>query len=190
MSYIVLLSFIIGGYVLGIPIQHESLQFRFVECISGDNETSKHVLEILDFNDTCIKVNQSSSEGNEVYFYVDPQTENGVQLRITTENCSTPLPDLHLSLCDDKSLDDNSTDIMVTYAYNNVSNIDPLYVDNNITTTTEETFLYTGPTVYETLHHLNLDSDEEENSVTNKPSIVKEKSDSSSEEKSAPNFFD
>jgi len=174
MSYIVLFSLIIGGCVLGAPIFPESLKFRVIECISNANETSKHVLEILNFNETCIKVNKSSSEGNEVYLYIAPQTEDGVQLHIKTENCSTPLPDLHLSLCDDNPSDDNSTDIAITYAFNDID------INN---TSTEETFLYTGPTVYETLHNLKIDSDEEENSVTTVASVVDQESDSSSEDK-------
>lgn len=185
----------IGGYVLGAPIFHESLQFRLIECVPGDNETlSNHIIEITNYNETCIKVNKTSNQGNEVYLYIAPQTENGVQLRITTDNCSVPLPDLHLTVCDDIETNQNFTEVMVTFAFSNISDVDTfIYDDNNnndtktTTTTTTEAFLYTGPTVYETLHHLDQDSDEEQNNITNAPSLnvqnETEKQDSSSEDK-------
>ncbi len=166
MSYMVLLFLIISGYVLGAPIFRESLQFHLVDCISGENETSsKHVLEITDFNGTCIRVNKSSPEGNDVYLYIIPQTENGVQLHLTTENCSVPLPGLHLTLCDDIQTNENFTEMMVTFG---ISNIDTFY-DNNASTT--ETLLYTDPTISKTLNNHNQDSDEEENNITNGPSM-------------------
>jgi len=192
MSYIVLFILIFGGYVLGAPILRESLQFHIVDCIEGDNETlSKQVLKITDFNETCIRVNQSSSQGNEIYLYMAPQTEDGVQLHITTESCSTPLPDLHLSLCDDIESNENYTQIIAFFAYSNVTDIhssDDDYNNTSTTETTTETISYTGPTVYETLHHLDLneDSSEEENNITTEPSVsvqqIDEQSDSSEDE--------
>ncbi len=164
---------IIVGYVLGAPIFRESLQFRLAECIPGENESlSQYVLEITNFNGTCIKVKKSPTQENPEYFYEPSKTETGAQIRIITKNCSTPLSNLHLSLCDDDDddqSDDNSTEIMITYAFNNMSNIDALDVYDNNETSTIET-LNTGPTVYETLHNLNQDSDEEKNNIINTPS--------------------
>jgi hypothetical protein len=164
MSYIVLFLLITSGYILGAPILKDSLQFRLVDCIPGDNDTlSKHVLEITNINETCIQVNKTLPDGHEVFLYIAPATENGVEVRITTESCSTPLPKLHLSLCDDNDID-NSTKPLVTFAFKelNASNI---LNDDNINPT-PETIHFTGPTIYETLHHLNDESEEEQNITT------------------------
>ncbi len=113
--------------------------------------------------------------------------KNGAQFRILTKDCSTSLPDLHLSLCDDDDddqSDDNSTEIMITYGFNNMSSIDALDVYDNNETSTIET-LNTGPTVSETLDNLNQDSDEKENNIINAPSTnlekINQKPDQSSE---------
>lgn len=188
MFYKILLCLITNIYIIiGAPIHDESLKFRLIRCIEGENETlSNHVLEITNFNETCIKVNKSSSEGNQVYLYIAPQTENGVELHITTDNCSQPLPDLHLTVCDDKDTFINYTEVMITYQFNNITNID-LFNETN-QTSTPDTFIYTGPTVYETLHRLNQDSDEEQDNITNKPSINNQDS-QSTEEQTKSNFI-
>jgi hypothetical protein len=158
MSYIVLFVLIACGYILGAPIVQESLQFRLIDCIEGDNETlSKHIIEISNINETCIRVNKSSTTGHEVYLYLAQESETGVKIHFDTENCSTPLPDLHLSLCDQQDIS-NQTETMVTFPYNNISLFEELIDENNSTFQTE---LYTGPVVYETLHNLKNDSDED-----------------------------
>ena len=130
----------------------------------GDNDTlSKHVLEITNINETCIQVNKTSPNGHEVFLYIAPATEKGVEIRITTENCSTPLPKLHLSLCDDNDID-NSTKTLVTFAFKELNASDIL--DDDSINPTPETILYTGPTVYETMHHLDKESEEEQNITT------------------------
>ena len=183
MSYIVLFLLIACGYILGAPIAQESLHYHVVECIPGENETlSQHVIEITNINETCIRVNKSSSTGDEVYFYVVPETETGIKIHINTEDCLTPLPDLHLSLCDDQTVLDH-TEMMVTFGYNNISFIEPFIDEDN---STIETILYTGPVVFETLHNLNNEDEEQEDNVTNVPSndpkIVNTEDDSTSEE--------
>ncbi len=50
-------------YISGLPISRESLQFRLVECVS-DEISSTHILEITNFNETCIKINKSTLNGN------------------------------------------------------------------------------------------------------------------------------
>jgi hypothetical protein len=168
MWYIVLSLLITSGYILGAPISRDSLQFRLVECIPGENDTlSKYVLELTNINETCIQVNKTLPGGHEVFLYVAPATDTGVQIHITTESCSTPVPKLHLSLCDDDD-DDNSTQHMVTFKFKDLvaHNISD---DDHIESTTE-TMLYTGPTVYETLHHLDEEFDHEQN-VTEAPSF-------------------
>jgi hypothetical protein len=158
MSYMFLLLLLTVGYVLGAPIPTDSLQFSIVECTSNDNDTlSKYVIEVTDINDTCIRINQSSPTGNQISLYVTPQIETGVKIHIITENCSVPLPDLHLSLCDDET-NSNDTLEMVTYRYN-TSFVDILENDDN---STINSFVYTGPTVFETEHHLDQDDDEED----------------------------
>jgi hypothetical protein len=163
MSYIVLFVLIACGYILGAPIVQESLQFRLIDCIEGDNETlSKHIIEISNINETCIRVNKSSPTGGEVYLYIVQETETGVKIHVNTENCSTPLPDLHLSLCAEQEIS-NQTETMVTFPYNNISLFEELIDENNSTFQTE---LYTGPVVYETLHNLINDEDEDQNQIT------------------------
>jgi hypothetical protein len=142
MSYIVLLLLII----LGTSNASESLEFRLIDCI--ENETSStHILEITNFNETCIKVNRSTLNGSEIYYYVFPGTTDGAQLHLKTENCSTSIPDLHLTLCDDEDINQNSTDIIQTFAFNNLTNL-----ENN-----------TGPDVYENIHWFDQEEEDDDN---------------------------
>ncbi|UJR34888.1 hypothetical protein I4U23_027667 [Adineta vaga] len=169
MSYMILFLLIASGYVFGAPILKESLQFRVVDCIAGDNDTiAKHIIEITNVNETCIRVNASTSESNEVYLYVVPETEIGVKIQIKTENCSVPLPDLHFSLCDDP-VDINQTEVFVTFAYENAT-ISLVKEDQEVEEEEKNSTLlsmfYTGPTVYETLHRLNDDDDDDDNDHT------------------------
>ena len=187
MSYLILFLLITGGYILGAPLFQESLQFRIVECLEGENGTlSNHVLEVTNVYESCIRVNKSSATGNEVYLHVAPATDTGVQVHITTENCSTPLPDLHLSFCDNET-DYNFTNAMATFKFQNLTN--DLF-DND--TSAEEPMPYTAATVYEIYHPTN-GSDEEGNSITHaafihidkittKPNSTSSSSSSSSEE--------
>ncbi len=163
---------IILGYISGLPIAQESLEFRLVDCVT-DEITSTHILEITDFNHTCVKINKLTSNGSEIFYYILPETNNGTQLKIKTENCSTPIPNLHLTHCDNEDLDRNSTNIIQNF---------PLEIDENDNSTIEA-FIYTGPTVYETLHRLGQDDDddEEENYIT-PPTYSKHEDEYSSEE--------
>ena len=173
MSYIVLFLLIIVGYIIGIPILRDSFEFELVECVTDENGTSlsRHILQITNFNGTCVKVNKSTTDGNEVYFYIFPETNHDAQLTIRTENCSKPFPQLHLSACDDNDVD--------SYPYNNMTNNGTWDDSNANDTSTMETFLYTGPTVYETLHQLDEDSDDDDDDQsTTLPSLI----DKSSEE--------
>lgn len=161
MLYKIVFLFIISGYVFGAPILQESLQFRVVDCIPGDNETlAKHIIEITNINETCIRVNESTTTNNQIYLYVVPETEYGVKVQIKTENCSSPLPELHFSLCDEPN-NLNETENMVTFRFEKITFSDLDIEDNSTTTTTLSPIFYTGPTVYETLHHLNDDDDHE-----------------------------
>ncbi|CAF0903639.1 unnamed protein product [Adineta ricciae] len=167
MFYKIVFLFIISGYVFGAPIFNESLQFRIVECIPGDNETlAKHIIEITNINETCIRVNESTITNNQIYLYVVPETEYGVKVQIKTENCSSPLPELHFSLCDEPN-NLNQTENMATFHYEKITVSDLSNEENNSTTTTISPMFYTGPTVYETLHQLN-DDDDDDHEVTTK----------------------
>jgi hypothetical protein len=170
MLYIVLFLLIPIEYISGLPISRESLQFRLVECVS-DEISSTHILEITNFNETCIKINKSTSNGNEIYYYIIPETNNGAQLKLKTENCSTSITNFHFTFCDNEDSDQNSTDIIQNY---------PFEINQN-ENSTMETLIYTGPTVYETLHHLDEEEEEEEDYITT-PTYSKQKEEKSSEE--------
>ncbi|CAF1355343.1 unnamed protein product [Rotaria sordida] len=189
MSYILLYLVIASGYIIGAPIFEESIQYRLVECISTENETlSKNIVELSNINETCIKVNKSSSSGDQVYLYILPQIDSTIQIQITTDDCSLPLPDLYLSLCND-DIDYNYTQVMVTFPYTNLTSI--YIIDNNENSSTTESILSTDrtdPTLYQTLHYIdhNSDEDEDENKINDKsPSYLDEyihQMDNSSEE--------
>ncbi|CAF1478566.1 unnamed protein product, partial [Rotaria sordida] len=169
---------IASGYIIGAPIFEESIQYRLVECISTENETlSKNIVELSNINETCIKL------------YILPQIDSTIQIQITTDDCSLPLPDLYLSLCND-DIDYNYTQVMVTFPYTNLTSI--YIIDNNENSSTTESILSTDrtdPTLYQTLHYIDHNSDEEdedENKINDKsPSYLDEyihQMDNSSEE--------
>ncbi|CAF1187678.1 unnamed protein product [Adineta steineri] len=162
MSYFVLFFLIISGYVFAAPIfQKESLKFSTLECISGNNETSsKYIVQVFEVNETCIRVNSSSSTGNEVYLYIIPEYETNYTIEIKVDNCSTPLPNLHLSVCNEPN-NVNQTGVMVTFEYENVTLSEVAIEEHDAATTTQSMF-YTGPTVYETLHRLDFEDEEDE----------------------------
>ncbi|CAF3987169.1 unnamed protein product [Rotaria sp. Silwood1] len=160
----------------------EPLQYRLIECISNENETlSKNILELFNINETCVKVNKSSSSGDEIYFYILPETETNIQIQITTDDCSLPLPELYLSLCYDQ-YDYNHTEIMVTYPYQNLTSIHTLH-NYEYTSTTESIFSTdsTDPTIYETLHYLDHNSDEDSDSDSDSDSNSNSNSNSNSD---------
>ena len=143
MPYIVCFLLIILGYISALPIVHESIEFRLVDCVT-DETTSLHILEITDFNQSCIKINKlTSNNQSEISYYILPETTNGTQIKIKTENCSTTIPDLYLTPCDGENFDTNST-----------------LIDHN-DNSTMEAFIYTGPTVYETMHRFAEDDDDD-----------------------------
>ena len=130
MSYFAFFLLIICGCILGAPIYDEFLRFRIVDCtLDKNNELSKYTLEVTNTNETCIKIYKPSTAGNEVILYMVPETEiqigTGVQIQVTTSSCSTPLPELYLSLCDDET-DYEHTEVTVTYEFNNLNTIDPM----------------------------------------------------------------
>jgi hypothetical protein len=185
MSYIVFFLLITSGYIFGAPILEESLQYRFIECISGDNDTlSKQIVELTNINETCVRVHKSSASDNESHIYIIPEAETTLEIQITIESCSTPLTKLYLSLCNDQP-DYNNTEVMVTFPYRNISSIDKLDENEN-TSTSEATVSTTDSTVYETTTNMNHDSDEDGIKFNHKSSYnfekVIESSDSDSEE--------
>ena len=108
--------------VLAAPVTSDSLQFRLIDCLEGEDEgLSQHILEISNVNETCIRVNESSADGHRVYLYIAPASETGVQIHINTKNCSTALPNIHLSLCDDLPIDLNDTDRFSVFPYHNLT---------------------------------------------------------------------
>ncbi|CAF3637866.1 unnamed protein product [Rotaria socialis] len=187
MSYIVFFLLITSRYIFGAPILEESLQYRFIECISGDNDTlSKQIVELTNINETCVRVNKSSASNNESYKYIVPEAETTLEIQITIESCSTPLTKLYLSLCNDQT-DYNNTEVMVTFPYTNISSIDKIDENENKNTSTSETTVFTtDSTAYETTTNINHDSDEDGININHKPSYnfdkVIESSDSDSEE--------
>lgn len=157
--------------IIANPILRDSLEFRIVDCIEGNNETStRHILEIKNFNGTCVKINETQSGETNVYFYVLPTSEDGVQIHIKTENCSSQLPDVSLTKCDDDDSTYNDSIDTVTFAFSNISYVDPLDYNENINeSAVTDVNWYTGPTIAETLHHLSdsdSDSDSDESSST------------------------
>jgi len=149
-----------------------TLEFRIVDCIQGDNETStSHILEIQNFNGTCVKINQTEAGEPKVYLYVIPSSDDGVQIHIKSQNCSSTLTDIYLTECDEPE-DSNVTVVPVTFGFVslNGSDVDAFDTNNNetVAVVATEANSYTGPTIYETLHHLD-DSDEEEETVTPAP---------------------
>ncbi|CAF4164807.1 unnamed protein product, partial [Rotaria magnacalcarata] len=184
-SYIVFFLLVTSRYIFGAPILEESLQYRFIECISGVNDTlSKQIVELTNINETCVRVNKLSASDNESYIYIVPETETTLEIRITIESCSTPLTKLYLSSCNDQT-DYNNTEVMATFPYRNISSIDKINSNEN-TSTSETTVFTTDSTVYETMTNINYDSDEDEININHKPSYnfdkIIESSDSDSEE--------
>ncbi|CAF3629624.1 unnamed protein product, partial [Rotaria sp. Silwood2] len=117
MSYIVVYLLIAVGYVIGAPILEESLQYRLIKCIPIENETlSLNILELYNINETCIKVNKSSSYGDELYLYIIPENDTSIQIQITADDCSSPLANIYLTLCNNE-IDYNYTEVMITYTY-------------------------------------------------------------------------
>lgn len=159
MSYTALFLLFAIGYVFGAPVLQESLQYHFIKCVSGENDTfSKHIIELTNINETCVQVNKSLPTGDETFLYIVPESETTMQIEITTESCSTSLPNIYLSLCNDHIDHNNNTEIMVTFLYKNISSTEIESENENFTT--NESNINTDDSIYTTSYYNNNDSDE------------------------------
>lgn len=108
----VIFLLVLVGCIFTAPIVRESMNFELLDCRIGENGTSSyHILQTKDHNETCIQINQTTSNGNQIFYYTFPSNQIENEIRIETIDCSLPTPDFHLIPCEEN----NSTDEFVTF---------------------------------------------------------------------------